>query len=67
MSWKTTIMGIVAVLSGLGMFGKIISDFAAGRPVGFEEVSIAVATIGTGLGLIAARDNDVTSEDAGAE
>lgn len=67
MSTKTTIAGIVAILTGLGMLGKIIADFSAGVPVSYEQVAVAVGSIVTGLGLIAARDNDVTSEEAGAK
>lgn len=67
LSWKTSVGGTVAVLSGLGMLGKILNDFANGQPIQFQEIAIAISTIGGGLGLIAARDNDVTSEEAGAK
>lgn len=66
-SWKTTIGGVVAILTGLGMVGKILNDFMLGEPVNFEQVALAVGTIGTGFGLLFARDNTVTSEEAGAK
>lgn len=66
-SWKTTLAGIAAILTGLGMFGKIVNDFGTGEPINYQDVSIAIATISGGIGLIAARDNNVTSEGAGAK
>jgi hypothetical protein len=66
-SWKTTITGIGMILTGLGMVGKILNDFGIGEPIKYEDVTIAVSTIVGGIGLLSARDNNVTSEEAGAK
>lgn len=65
-SWKTTLGGIVSILTALGMFGKILNDFGNGESVNLEQVGVAVAAISGGIGLLFARDNNVTSEEAGA-
>ena len=66
-SIKTTVAGIGSLLVGLGAFGKILNDFLLGEPVNFDQVSVAVAAITTGIGLIFARDNNLSSEDVGAK
>ncbi|HEY8562813.1 MAG TPA: hypothetical protein VIL74_20715 [Pyrinomonadaceae bacterium] len=65
LSWKTTLGGIAALLTGIGMLGKVINDFLLGEPVSFEQVTIAISAIGAGVAGIAARDNNVSSEDVG--
>jgi hypothetical protein len=65
-SWKTTLGGIVSILTGLGMFGKILNDFGTGEQINLEQVGVAVGAISAGAGLLFARDNQVTSEQAGA-
>ena len=59
-SWKTTVAGIGAILGGLAM---IFKGVASGEPVDFAA---ALAAIMSGVGLLSARDNDKTSEAAGA-
>jgi hypothetical protein len=66
-SWKTTLAGVAGILTGLGMLGKIVNDFGIGQPVHYEDVAIAITTISGGIGLLFARDNNVTSEGAGAK
>ena len=66
-SWKTTATGIGGLLVGLGMFGKVLNDFLLGETVQMEQLAIALAAISAGLSGIFARDNDVTSEEAGAK
>lgn len=58
-SWKTTVSGIGMILSGIG----------AAMKCGFctEGVTMGIGLVTGGLGLIFARDNNVTSEDAGAK
>jgi hypothetical protein len=54
-SWKTTVCGV------LGLLGGLIAQF-------FPEYSrygLFLASFGAGLGLLFARDNNVTSEQAG--
>lgn len=64
-SWKTTIGGIAAILSGLGMLAKIINDFILGNPIQYEVVAIALSSIGAGITGLTARDNNVSSQDVG--
>ena len=66
-SWKTTVAGLIGILTGLGMIGKILAEFANGQLVTYEAVAIAFGSIAGGIGLIFARDNDRTSEDVGAK
>lgn len=66
-SWKTTLGGIVAILGGLGMVGKILNELITYGNVSFEQISLAVSAIGGGIGMLFARDNNVTSEEAGAK
>ena len=61
-SWKTTSAGILAILGGLARI-----YFAIKSGVFSEEAFMTAATtILTGIGLLFARDNNVTSEAAGA-
>jgi hypothetical protein len=64
-SWKTTMGGIGALLVALGSIGKIIVDYVNGNGVDPTQLMIAFAAISSAVGLIAARDNDRTSEDVG--
>lgn len=63
-SWKTTTLGI---LSGLGILATQVSyllDNDAATTFSFEAVIAALGIMGIG---IFARDNKVTSEQAGAK
>ena len=63
-SWKTTTLGI---LSGLGIIATQVSyllDNDAATTFSFEAVIAALGIMGIG---IFARDNKVTSEQAGAK
>ena len=61
-SWKTTAGGIFSLLGTLAVAGKqaLAGDFASA--IGTLSIGIPA-----GLALLAARDNDVTSRQAGAE
>ena len=58
-SWKTTLCGV------LGIVGAAITQFFPEYPLVFK-VGGFMAAIGPALGLLFARDNNVTSEQAGA-
>lgn len=58
-SWKTTLCGIVATAAG--MAAQCFPETTAGKIAGI------VAYVAGGLGLLLARDNGVTSEQAGAK
>ena len=61
-SWKTTVGGVGMILSGLAIFAEMLKS---GNFDG-DKVSVAIAAIIGGFGLVFARDNNVSSEEAGA-
>lgn len=62
-SWKTTACGIGAILTALG---SILTAYFDGDPTTVPDYAALVAALIAGIGLLAARDNNVSSEDAGA-
>lgn len=60
-SWKTTLTGVLTVIIAAGTAIKLL--LTGGQP----DWTATIAAITAGLGLIAARDNSVTSEQAGAK
>lgn len=60
-SHKTTLAGIAAILVAAA---SVLTGFSEGTAVDWTAVIGAVIA---GVGLIAARDNNVTSESAGAK
>lgn len=62
-SWKTTATGAGAILVALG---SLLQAHFDGDPLTVPNYEVALAAILSGLGLIFARDNKVTSEEAGA-
>lgn len=64
MSWKTTTAGIGAILVAVGSAMTAMFD---NDPSTVPEWGAVVAAIIAGIGLITARDNNVTSEQAGAK
>ena len=63
-SWKTTIAGVGTILSAVGLALKAAFD---GDPSTTVNIELTATAIMSGIGLIAARDNGVTSEQAGAK
>jgi hypothetical protein len=60
-SWKTSAGGIATILAGLS---ASIILYQQGNVS--EAIATAIAAISTGLGLLSARDEKATSQDAGA-
>ena len=60
-SWKTTLAGIGAILTALGIGATAISEDR------YEQLAAVIPGILAGIGLLAARDNDKTSEETGAK
>ncbi len=60
-SWKTTSTGILAIV------GALVTLWFERHRLTPEIVMAAATAVLTGIGLILARDNDKTSEDAGAK
>lgn len=62
-SWKTTTAGIAAIVAALATAVAALFD---ADPTTLPDWGAVAAAILAGVGLIAARDNNVTSEKAGA-
>lgn len=60
-SWKTTLTGVLTILVAGGTAVKLL--LTGGQP----DWTSTIAAVTAGLGLISARDNNVTSEQAGAK
>jgi hypothetical protein len=63
-SWKTTVLGIASTVTAIGMLLTAILD---GDPNTVPDWSIIGPLLGIGGIGLAARDNKVSSEDAGAK
>ena len=63
-SWRTTVAGIGAILVAVG---SALSATFDNDPMTVADWGTVVAAIIAGIGLITARDNDVSSEQAGAK
>jgi hypothetical protein len=63
-SWKTTTAGIAAIVAALATAVGALFD---ADPVSMPDWGAVAAAVMAGIGLIAARDNGVTSEQAGAK
>ena len=61
-SWKTTVAGILTMLVPTL---NAVAAFIDNDPATVPDWGLAIATIAAGLGLLFARDNNVSSEDAG--
>lgn len=63
-SWKTSAAGIAAIVVAVASCVQAQFD---GDPLTVPNWEVAIAAILSGLGLLFARDNGVTSEQAGAK
>lgn len=63
-SWKTTAGGIVAILAPIFSAIKLMTD---NDPTTNPDWNAVMAAVAAGVGLLFARDNNVSSEDAGAK
>ena len=63
-SFKTTLWGICTILAALAGAGMALLD---GNPSTGVDIPTVIAAVTAGIGLILARDNGVTSEQAGAK
>jgi|TARA_R110000868_G_scaffold223216_10_gene475090 hypothetical protein len=63
-SWKTSLTGIAAILTAVGAAIMALMD---NDPATVIDVAATAAAIMAGVGLIFARDNNVSSEAAGAK
>jgi hypothetical protein len=64
MSWRTTVTGIITIVAAVLTAAKLLID---GDPMTNPDWTMTLAAIAAGWGLIHARDNKVTSEQAGAK
>jgi len=61
-SAKTTVLGIITILGAVLAAARALLD---ADPATVPDLAVTMAAISAGLGLIAARDNNVTSEQVG--
>ena len=66
-SWKTTVAGWAAVVGSVGVAIAALLDGNPETTVNWEQVVTALTGVGIGVGLLFARDNDVSSEGTGAK
>ena len=62
-SWKTTAAGIAAIIAAVAL---AISHQFDSDPATVADWSAVITALTAGVGLVLARDNDKTSEQAGA-
>ncbi len=64
MSWRTTTAGIAAIVVAIGTAVGALFD---ADPLTLPDWGAVAAAVMAGVGLLAARDNKVSSEQAGAK
>lgn len=63
-SWRTSSLGIITIISAVCGVASLLLD---GVPTTNPDWTTTIASVMAGIGLITARDNKVTSRQAGAE
>jgi hypothetical protein len=63
-SWRTTTAGIAAIVVAIGTAVGALFD---ADPLTLPDWGAVAAAVMAGIGLLAARDNKVSSEQAGAK
>ncbi|HOX08973.1 MAG TPA: hypothetical protein PK280_21435 [Planctomycetota bacterium] len=63
-SWKTTVFGVCAIMTAVAGAVSLLGD---GDPATNPDWTAVCAAVAAGIGLIAARDNKVSSEDVGVK
>jgi hypothetical protein len=63
-SWRTTTAGIAAIVVAIGTAVGALFD---ADPLTLPDWGAVAAAVMAGLGLLAARDNKISSEQAGAK
>lgn len=67
-SWRTSLGGVVALCASIGLLGTALSaqfDSSSATVANWQLVLESFGFAGVALGLMNARDNRVTSEQAG--
>lgn len=63
-SWKTTVTGVLTIVVALASAAKMMFD---SDPATNPDIPTVITAITAGIGLITARDNNVSSEQAGVK
>lgn len=63
-NWKTTLAGIGMVLSGTATIIHEVATLASGGTPDLEIISMAAGTVVGGVGLVAGRDADKSTEQS---
>lgn len=66
-SWKTSAAGTAGVIGSVGVLLVNVAAYLKGGAVDWSQVGIATSALAASIGSLFARDNNVTSEEAGAK